>query len=107
MSLHEVNKLPAKEIVPGFEARFLHTQHITIAYVHIRAGSVLPEHYHPHEQVTQVLEGQLEITVNGTTVIALPGKAVVIEGNKPHSAKALTDCRVMDVFCPVREDYKK
>jgi quercetin dioxygenase-like cupin family protein len=98
--------LPTKEIVPGFEARFIHTPHVTIGYINITAGSILPEHGHPHEQVTHVLEGKLELTINGVVSVIEPGMVAVIPGNVRHSGRALTDCRALDVFHPVREDYK-
>lgn len=30
----------------------------------------------------------------------------IIPSNIPHSAKALTACKVTDIFSPVRKDYK-
>lgn len=94
------------EIFPGFYARMVHTQGLTIAHVQIHAGSVLPEHQHPHEQVTNILEGALEMTVDGQTAVCTAGMVVSIPPDAPHSARALTDCRVIDVFRPVREDYR-
>lgn len=103
---HFHKEIPEKEIVPGFYAKFIHTAHMTIAFVRIIKGSVLPEHFHVHEQVTNVLEGELEMTMGGQTQLCTKGMSVTIPSNLPHSAVAKTDCLVLDVFKPVREDYK-
>ena len=100
------DSVAAKELVPGFTARLLHTDQITVGHVHAKAGSVLPEHQHPHQQVTNVISGELSMTVDGETRTCKAGDAVVIPGDTPHSARALTDCYLIDVFQPVREDYK-
>ena len=102
----QISDIPSKEILPGFTARFVHTETNTIGFVEITAGSKLPEHAHFHTQTTQVTEGELQLTINGETTIYKPGMIAVIPSNIPHSAKALTDCKVTDIFSPVREDYK-
>ncbi len=98
--------LKQNEIAPGFLARFVHTENVTIAYVNIKSGSILPEHSHVHVQITQVIEGKLELTMDGETQVLEAGKIAVIPSNVKHSAVARTECRVIDVFNPVREDYK-
>jgi quercetin dioxygenase-like cupin family protein len=98
--------LASRELVPGFTARFIHTNNVTLGYVTIAAGSILPEHSHMHEQVTHVLEGKLELTIDGEKNIVEPGRVAVIPSGAKHSAVALTDCKALDVFQPVREDYK-
>jgi quercetin dioxygenase-like cupin family protein len=95
----------SREIVPGFHARFIHTNRITLAYWDIRAGSSLPEHSHPHEQTVNVIDGVLHLTVNGELFEMTEGSVVLIPPDAPHSGTAVTDCRVIDVFSPVREDY--
>jgi quercetin dioxygenase-like cupin family protein len=100
------NNLKQNEIAPGFAARFIHTDGLTIAYVDIKSGSVLPEHSHVQEQITHVLEGKLELTIDGETQIVEAGKIAVIPSHAKHSAIARTACKVIDVFNPVREDYK-
>lgn len=102
----EISNIEPKEIIPGFLARFVHTENNTIGFVEITSGSVLPEHSHVHTQTTQVTEGKLELTVDGETRVYEPGMIAIIPSNTLHSAKALTDCKVTDVFFPVREDYK-
>lgn len=95
-----------KELVPGFNARLIHTGQVTVGHVQAIEGSVLPEHQHPHQQVTNVISGELSMTVAGATKVCKAGDVVVIPGHTSHAAKALTDCYLIDVFHPVREDYK-
>lgn len=79
---------------------------MTFAYWEISAGSQVPVHSHPHEQVVNMLEGTLELTVAGENHRLTPGQILVIPSNAIHSGKAITPCRVLDVFNPVREDYR-
>ena len=53
-----------------------------------------------------VIEGRFEFTLNGNTSIYGPGSVVVISSNLFHSGRALTDCKLMDVFSPIREEYR-
>ena len=75
-------------------------------FVDIEKGAILPAHSHMHEQTTQVTEGKLEMTIDGVTQVLEPGTILLIPSNVVHSAVALTDCKVTDIFSPVREDYK-
>jgi len=97
---------PGREIVPGFTARFVHSEFMTFSYWEVKAGAVLPEHSHPHEQVANLLKGKFEMTVAGETRILEPGMVAVIPPEAKHSGRALADCYILDVFYPVREDYR-
>ncbi len=99
-------KSTPKEILPGFIARFIHTQTQTFSWVEIKKGSVLPEHFHANEQFSRIVEGTFELTVDGEMKVCKAGDIALIDSNVPHSGKAMTDCIIMDVFTPVREDYK-
>ncbi len=79
---------------------------MTIGFVTIEKGAVLPAHSHPQEQATQMISGRLEMTIDGVTQVLEPGTITIIPSNAVHSAVALTDCVVTDTFYPVREDYK-
>ncbi len=93
------------EIVAGYKAKFIHTANNTYSFVEVTAGAVMPQHEHMHEQVSQVLEGRFEFTIDAVTNIYEPGMVVVIPGHVRHGGVALTDCKLLDVFSPVREDY--
>lgn len=95
---------PVKTLAPGFEAKLIHTDNMTLSYVDIEAGASLPEHRHPHEQVVNVLSGEFDLVVDGEPHTLTPGKVFVIPPNVPHSGTAHSPCQVLDVFHPVRED---
>ena len=81
-------------------------QHMTLAYWDVEAGAEVPEHSHHHEQMMQVLEGRFEFTLQGVSREYEVGEMVVIPPHHKHSGKAITACKLMDIFSPVREDYK-
>ncbi len=106
MSFLNLKELEEREIVPGYRAVFVHSENMTLAYWDVDPGAELPEHSHPHEQIANVLEGRFELTVDGKPRILEPGMVAVIPGGVTHSGVALTPCRLLDAFHPIREDYK-
>ena len=69
-------------------------------------GGTYGHHSHPHEQIVNVLEGTFELVMEGASHILGPGDVLVIRGDVPHSGRAHTGCKIIDVFSPVREDYR-
>lgn len=106
MHLEKLETIEEREVVPGFRGKFIHSDTMTLAYWNIEQGSHLPEHSHVHEQVVNVLDGTLEISIGGKIYSLGPGSVMCIPSDIPHSGKAVTRCRVLDVFHPVRDDYR-
>ena len=106
MYLKELKDIPGKEMFPGYTGRFIHTDTMTFAFWEVKAGSTVPEHAHIHEQVAYIMEGKFVLTVDGTPIELERGKVVIIPSNVKHSGIAITDCKLLDVFNPVREDYR-
>ena len=67
-------------------------------------GAHLPEHRHPHEQVTHVLSGRLRFSIAGEIRELGPGESVCLVGGTPHGADAIEETLVIDTFSPPRED---
>lgn len=103
--MQHISEYKGRDIAPGLFGRFVHGETMTLSFVDIKKGSVLPEHKHPHEQITYIMEGELEMVIGGEKMLLTPGMVHVIPGNTPHSAVAITDVKVLDAFHPVREDY--
>jgi len=101
-----IKSIPSKEIVPGITGYYAHGDKHTLGYVELKKGSVVPEHHHPHEQITYILEGQLNMVIGGQPCLLTQGMYHIIPSDTPHSAVAITDCTVIDTFSPTREDYK-
>ncbi len=104
MQYFNLSEIECKEPVSGFKARFVHSENITLAYWDIEAKASLPEH--SHEQITNVIEGEIELIVDGEARILEPGSVLVVPPDEVHSGKAVTNCRIIDVFYPIREDYR-
>jgi len=81
---------------------------MTFALVELGPDSVVAEHQHINEQMGIVLTGLLRFTVGGETKELRPGDTYVIEGGVPHHAAAGPEgAVVIDVFSPVREDWRR
>jgi len=106
MGLVKLDELPELQIAEGILGRAVNAEAVTVLHVKIKAGSLLPEHSHHNEQVVNVIEGELELTVDGTPYSLVPGKVMVLAPNVSHSGRAVTDVRVVDVFHPVREEFR-
>jgi quercetin dioxygenase-like cupin family protein len=103
---YHIDTLTAREVAPGFRAKFVHSETMTVAYWQVSAGARLPAHSHPHEQVVNMMEGRFTLIVEGRPRTLGQGDIVVIPSGVEHAGMAETDCRLIDIFHPVREDYR-
>lgn len=98
--------IDTKEIAPGFFSKLIHTDTNTINFIQVETGCSLPLHAHIHQQCSFVTEGRFEMTVGDDTRILDPGSFAIIPSNMLHGGKALTNCKLIDIFSPARDDYK-
>jgi len=106
MNFYELENIEIKEPVKGYKGKFIHSENQTIAIWDVDKGAVLPEHKHKHEQISAVVEGELELTINGESRKVDNNSVAVIPSNVPHSGIAITKCKIIDIFYPIREEYK-
>jgi quercetin dioxygenase-like cupin family protein len=106
MTFLALSEIAPKEIMPGFRGRFIHSDAMTVGHWEIDAGSELPTHSHPQEMIINFMEGQFELTVDGETRPLTPGDVILVPGDVLHSGRAITDCRIIDIWHPPRDDYR-
>lgn len=104
--MESIKNIQPKVLVPGITGYYAHGTNMSFGYVELEAGSSIPLHQHMHEQITYILEGELDMVIGDKNCLLTAGMYHVILGNMPHSAIAKTACKVIDAFSPVREDYK-
>ncbi len=75
--------------------------------VDFEAGAAVPTHAHVHEQVSYVVKGRMKFTVEGKVIEVAAGESVRLPSNAPHAAQALEASRLLDIFSPPREDFRK
>ena len=102
----QIKDLKSKELVPGINGYYVHGDQISFGLVELDAGSSVPLHQHVQEQITYIIEGELDMVIGGESCVLTAGMYHVIPSNTLHSAVAITACKVIDTFSPVREDYK-
>ena len=100
-------KRAIKELVPGINARTFWGEKMLAAVVDLDPDTHLPRHSHPHEQLGIVIDGQIEFIIANEKKLLGPGEVYVIPGGVEHEARTFdAPVKVMDVFSPVREEYK-
>ena len=105
MPIVDVSTLRVIERLQGWHGRYFHSQNMSFAHYDFARGASIHEHFHPQEEVYEVIEGELEITIDGVAQIARPGVVAIVPGGARHSVKALTDGRAIIVDHPVRRDF--
>jgi quercetin dioxygenase-like cupin family protein len=94
-------------IFPGVHIRTAAAEKMMISVVEIAPHAVVEEHAHPHEQVGILLAGKVIFTIGDETKTLTAGDVWLIPGGVKHKVIALDEpCRAMDIFVPIREDYR-
>jgi quercetin dioxygenase-like cupin family protein len=106
MPFVDTSTLRVVERLPGWHGRYFHSANMTFAHYDFAQGASIHEHSHPEEEVYEVIEGELEVTVGGVTQIARPGVVAIVPSNVQHSVRALTNGRAIIVDHPARHDFE-
>ena len=98
---------PTIEICPGITRRTLaHGKNMYQMMATLAAGSTMPPHSHPQEQIVHIIEGQMRFVVDGAPVELSTGDSLYLASNVPHAVEMVTvPTRVLDTFSPPRTDY--
>ena len=97
---------PTIEICPGITRRTVaHGKTMYQMLATLAAGSQMPAHSHPQEQIVHILEGKMRLIVEGVPHELSTGDSFYLASNLPHGVETLSATRVLDTFSPPRDDY--
>ena len=95
------------ELAAGVQARALFGDGTMLNLVELEPGAVVPEHSHPHEQMGIVISGEIVMIIEGEKRPCHAMDAMHIPSGVVHGAYAGAEgAVVLDVFVPVREDFR-
>lgn len=104
--------VPVETMNPNLDRQFLSGEHLTLARVVLRGGSVVTRHSHANEQIAQLLSGCMKFLLfeEGVDrapreVVLKPNEVLVIPPHVPHEVHVLEDTVNLDIFAPPREDW--
>ena len=97
---------PTIEICPGIARRTVaHGKNMYQMMATLAAGSTMPAHSHPQEQIVHILEGKMRLIVDGVPHELSAGDSFYLASNVPHGVEVILPTRVLDTFSPPRKDY--
>jgi quercetin dioxygenase-like cupin family protein len=106
MPFYKKSELPSKEVVPGITLRSVYLENSMMTFFDLEPASAIPSHKHPHEQITYLVRGSLEMTVDGETRIMVEGDIAVVPPEVEHFAvTGEQPTLAVDSWYPIREDY--
>ena len=98
--------IPVENVAPGLSRQIMgYDSNIMLVKVDFDKGGIGEPHTHRHQQVSYVVSGKFEVTINGKTEILGPGDAFIVPSNALHGAVCLEAGTLIDTFSPHREDF--
>jgi unsaturated pyranuronate lyase len=106
MKHHKLNEIPEENVTDLFSRKFFTGEKITFAFLNMKKGCVVPRHHHDSEQFSYCISGALRFKIGDEELTLKAGEMVQIPSNVPHEAVATEDFTGIDVFSPIRADWR-
>jgi quercetin dioxygenase-like cupin family protein len=106
MKHYKLNEIPEEKVSDLFSRKFFTGEKITFAFLNIKKGCVVPLHHHESEQFSYCISGAMRFRIGGEELTLNAGEMVQIPSNVPHEAVATEDFSGIDVFSPIRVDWR-
>ncbi len=107
MSFFCISELKETEMLPGVRRRAVSLDKVMITFFEFEPHAIVPEHDHPHEQISVVIEGAMEFQLGEEKRVLEAGEGACIPPSVKHSACILDQpTTVYDSWSPPREDYR-
>lgn len=99
-------KIPVEKTAEGIERQMVVGQNVMMCRFRFAPFVVTPEHTHPHEQMTLVVQGKVKFYIGGEERIVSAGDVLHFPPDNRHGATMLDEEVILiDIFSPIREDF--
>jgi len=100
------SKIPVEKTAEGIERQMVVGQNVMMCRFRFAPFVVTPEHTHPHEQMTLVMQGRVKFYISGEERIVAAGDVLHFPPHNRHGATMLDEEVILiDIFSPIREDF--
>jgi len=94
-----ITNLPEADVpFKGVRAWILQGDRHQLVFFEFESSAQVPEHSHDYLQWGMMIEGKMELTIDGKPRIIEKGDEYVIPAKAKHYVRFLSKCRVMDFF---------
>jgi quercetin dioxygenase-like cupin family protein len=111
MGIIKGSKVTPTVISQGVSRYLAHLPNLMMVVVDFENGPASqpdPPHSHPHEQISYVVSGEINVVIENEITRLKPGDLFTVPPNLPHSIQLLTPkARLIDAFTPIREEFLK
>ncbi|MCB9845293.1 MAG: cupin domain-containing protein [Phycisphaeraceae bacterium] len=103
------SELPEDAPMDRLRRRRVIGEQAMISEVRLAKGCDVPTHSHPNEQMAMLISGKMRFGIGAEgsadrrEVVIGAGEVLVLPGGVPHSAYALEDSLIYDIFSPPSE----
>jgi len=105
-SITHYPNVPLIDLVPGIQSHIVSGERIMLSFLTAQPNSYMHNHHHESEQLMVILDGALDLVIDGKLHHMEKGDVVTLPSNIEHSAY-ISDkgCTVIDIFSPPRQDF--
>jgi len=97
--------IPEERITDKITRKIMSGKQGMMVWWHFDAGGHAAAHKHPHEQISWMIKGRMELRIGDETRSMVAGDIAVIPGGVEHEAFFPEETEIVDFFAPVREDF--
>jgi quercetin dioxygenase-like cupin family protein len=96
---------PEERITDKITRKVMSGKQGMMVWWHFDAGGHAAAHKHPHEQISWMIKGRMNLRIGDETRSMVAGDIAVIPGGVEHEAFFPEETEIVDFFAPVREDF--
>lgn len=90
----------------GVQRKILaYTDELMAVENYFQKGAIGALHHHPHTQMTYVVEGAFEFTIDGEKKVVRKGDTLLKRNEVEHGCVCLEEGILLDIFTPMRDEF--